>query len=300
MDLAGFSAGQFQQMQPLLNRKYDIMQTQANAQANQANSQAALNKHLLDPASDAALTAFWNNSIFGAGAFGANQGMNFGGGGMAGGGGDFIKPGIYDGTPETGLSNPQHFATGTANVQGYEAGATKVPGKGSGMVDKVPAMLAPGEAVLNAGAAEHFGRDKIAALNAIGHAKMQQQAQPGPMTGQPQAKPQEGDAGQNPHAPTNKPVATQAHPKTQPKAPQKPAERAHDKPGSKPPAKAAKPAGKAPGAPQELSRGTHMVGHGKSAPTPQLSPGVLQSLMGMMGGGGGMVPPAAGPGGGRF
>jgi len=61
----------------------------------------------------------------------------------------------------------------TLAIPGFAAGTPKVPGKGDGTVDKVPAMLAPGEAVLNAGAAEHFGRHNIAALNAVGQAKMQ-------------------------------------------------------------------------------------------------------------------------------
>ena len=51
-------------------------------------------------------------------------------------------------------------------------GRTRVPGQGSGKVDTVPAMLAPGEAVLNKGAAEHVGRGKIAKLNKIGLKKM--------------------------------------------------------------------------------------------------------------------------------
>lgn len=55
---------------------------------------------------------------------------------------------------------------------GYSSGTSKVPGKGSGKVDTVPAMLAPGEAVLNKGAAEHMGRGMIAAVNKIGLARM--------------------------------------------------------------------------------------------------------------------------------
>lgn len=55
---------------------------------------------------------------------------------------------------------------------GYAKGTSKVPGAGTGKVDTVPAMLAPGEAVLNKGAAEHFGRDNIKHLNTIGQYKM--------------------------------------------------------------------------------------------------------------------------------
>jgi hypothetical protein len=55
---------------------------------------------------------------------------------------------------------------------GLKKGITKVPGKGSGKVDKVKATLAPGEAVLNKAAAEHLGRGVITALNALGRQKM--------------------------------------------------------------------------------------------------------------------------------
>lgn len=48
----------------------------------------------------------------------------------------------------------------------FMGGTAQVPGRGSGNVDKVPAMLAPHEAVLTHGAASALGRDKIAALNA--------------------------------------------------------------------------------------------------------------------------------------
>jgi hypothetical protein len=72
---------------------------------------------------------------------------------------------------------------------GAKTGMTKVPGTGDGTVDKVPAKLAPGEAVLNKAAAEHLGRDTIALLNAIGSAKMglnvnPQTAAPEPAKGQ--------------------------------------------------------------------------------------------------------------------
>ena len=49
---------------------------------------------------------------------------------------------------------------------GFFGGTNQVPGKGSGNVDKVPAMLAPHEAVLTKNAANALGRGKIAALNA--------------------------------------------------------------------------------------------------------------------------------------
>jgi hypothetical protein len=70
-------------------------------------------------------------------------------------------------------------AGGAANVRpSYAGGKSKVPGKGSGAVDTVPAMLAPGEAVLNRGAADHMGRGAIAALNALGAHTMTMQGTP--------------------------------------------------------------------------------------------------------------------------
>jgi hypothetical protein len=51
---------------------------------------------------------------------------------------------------------------------GFATGTARVPGKGSPKKDTVPAKLAPGEAVLNAAAAEMLGRGLIAALNAQG------------------------------------------------------------------------------------------------------------------------------------
>lgn len=51
-------------------------------------------------------------------------------------------------------------------------GMVRVPGKGDPRVDNVPAKLAPGEAVLNAPAADMAGRGLIAALNKLGAQKM--------------------------------------------------------------------------------------------------------------------------------
>lgn len=60
----------------------------------------------------------------------------------------------------------------TFSEPAYSHGTSHVPGHGDGTVDTVPAMLAPGEAVLNKGAAEHMGRGMIAALNKLGLSKM--------------------------------------------------------------------------------------------------------------------------------
>lgn len=54
----------------------------------------------------------------------------------------------------------------------FDTGTSQVPGDGSPKVDSVSAKLAPGEAVLNAAAAEHLGRSTIDFLNAIGAHKM--------------------------------------------------------------------------------------------------------------------------------
>ena len=47
----------------------------------------------------------------------------------------------------------------------FAGGIAAVPGDGS--TDTVPSYLTPGEAVLTPGAAQHVGRPKIAALNAM-------------------------------------------------------------------------------------------------------------------------------------
>ena len=60
---------------------------------------------------------------------------------------------------------PRGFGMPTMPKHKYAEGATRIPGQGPG--DTVPAMLTPGEAVLNRHAADHLGRDNIAALNAM-------------------------------------------------------------------------------------------------------------------------------------
>ncbi len=69
-------------------------------------------------------------------------------------------------------------AAGGATAINAKGGTPQVPGKGAPNVDSVPATLAPQEAVLNAGAAHHLGRGTIAALNALGAAKMAQAGMP--------------------------------------------------------------------------------------------------------------------------
>ena len=79
-----------------------------------------------------------------------------------------------DPNPQPGMGTRKSL---TGTLQASE-GATKVPGKGNPGVDKVPAVLAPGEAVLNQGAANHMGRGAIAALNALGAHAMAAQGTP--------------------------------------------------------------------------------------------------------------------------
>ena len=66
-----------------------------------------------------------------------------------------------------GLPN---FNMGSEDImpQNYDQGTHTVPGEGDGSHDTVPATLAPGEAVLNRGAAELTGRMLIKHLNDLG------------------------------------------------------------------------------------------------------------------------------------
>jgi hypothetical protein len=70
--------------------------------------------------------------------------------------------------PMLGAPEPEPPLVRRGGRLGLAAGTARVPGKGSPKKDTVPAKLAPGEAVLNAAAAENLGRGLIAALNAQG------------------------------------------------------------------------------------------------------------------------------------
>jgi len=82
------------------------------------------------------------------------------------------------------LGGPQVAPPAPAQPMPFMAGTPQVPGQGSGNVDKVPAMLAPHEAVLTHGAAAALGRDKIAALNAA-HPPTPGRGAPSPQTKKP-------------------------------------------------------------------------------------------------------------------
>jgi len=177
-------------------------------------------------------------------------------------------------------STPMRAAAGTSmtNSDGtvkdplmdykYSSGTAKVPGKGSPKVDSVDAKLAPGEAVLNAAAADHLGRTTIALLNAIGEQKM--------------GLGMNGDAGtdsQDSRAKPDASVSTTANRPGYAKGTAKvPAKQAAGKPGAKAPGK---PAGK-PAAGGKGDSGAH------------ISPKLLAALMAGAGGqqpGAGMPPP---------
>lgn len=82
---------------------------------------------------------------------------------------------LSGGMSESGAATPFHLSPSDVAPKEkipYGKGTSKVPGQGSGQVDSVPAVLAPGEAVLNKAAAEEVGRSKIAAANKKGAVKM--------------------------------------------------------------------------------------------------------------------------------
>jgi len=103
--------------------------------------------------------------------------------------------GSYNYTPSTAtVASPNYMdLTDPSKLPHFSDGTAQVPGKGPGNVDTVPAMLAPHEAVLNAGAAQHVGPHLINVLNALGAHKMAMEGhapQPGPQDqGPPQAAP---------------------------------------------------------------------------------------------------------------
>lgn len=82
-----------------------------------------------------------------------------------------------------GMTNPNYmpspFGAGMSvfdrmypGARRFARGTTRVPGQGDGTVDTQPALLAPGESVLNRAAADTLGRGLIAALNSAGRQKM--------------------------------------------------------------------------------------------------------------------------------
>lgn len=142
----------------------------------------------------------------------------------------------------------------------YSTGTSKVPGMGDGTVDTQKAMLAPGEAVLNKGAAEHLGRTTIDLLNAIGEQKMG-------LGADPQAHTTQATAGGQGAAQDKGPQRAPGYAKGTSKVPAKGAAPAKGSPPKGAPGKGAAPA------------------KGKTPPA-QVSPQLLAALMQMGGGAG--------------
>lgn len=92
-----------------------------------------------------------------------------------------VQPTFRDNTPDGEL--PPDSPGGLKGMQVFKKGTARVPGKGSPKKDTVPAKLAPGEAVLNAPAAEAVGRDNIAAANRRGAMQMGMRPGKGNMPG---------------------------------------------------------------------------------------------------------------------
>lgn len=91
---------------------------------------------------------------------------------MSGVASGMIMPRMTSDQTGAGLSMGTSITDKNFSGLSFAKGTAKVPGKGTGKVDTVPAKLAPGEAVLNKAAAEAMGRGLIAALNAAGARKM--------------------------------------------------------------------------------------------------------------------------------
>lgn len=175
-----------------LSTKYDILRQAGNSEEQLRNAQAGLIRSQTEtnPGEAAAREA----QGFGAGAAGQGQGQYYSAlgaeqpqlaaseVGLRGGQTNeanataagtraqtnFLGSGI---SPELlkliqGRLGQGGLSEGTSEVDG------PAPKKGAATTDTTPAMLTPGEAVLNVGAAEHLGRETIDVLNAIGNIKM--------------------------------------------------------------------------------------------------------------------------------
>ena len=82
-----------------------------------------------------------------------------------------LSPSPMTSSPPSNPSDDEEDDLGLGGWR-FSKGTARVPGKGSGKVDTVPAKLAPGEAVLNKGANDAMPQGLVAALNAMGAAKM--------------------------------------------------------------------------------------------------------------------------------
>lgn len=256
-----------------LDRKYDILQqdansrtTAANAGATQSYAQAGLTNTQAGqlPADSAAHRALEGTQ----GAYNTALGDEA-----------KARSGLYDTQTQSAIHNLGSSGINPGSLFhlfGFSHGTSAVPGQGTGTVDTTPAMLAPGEAVLNKAAAEHLGRHTIDLLNALGQVKM------GTVGQTPQEQPQQG--------------AAPGYAKGTSDVPGK---GAHGKPHDKSPPKADKGP---PKKPQADTKGASAGAGGPPAPGgdaggggAQITPQLLQALMQMGVGGGGMAPPGAAP-----
>lgn len=256
----------------------------------------------------------------GSGGFGYSQGRSVTQMGTPGQGSiSFASPG--DDTQKRVQDAGLAFATGTSKVPG------KAPAKGN--TDTVPAMLTPGEAVLNVGAAEHMGRDNIHALNQVGLAKMgkapgkgmapakgkkpgfadgtasvgsedwkrsdRMQTPPSqPTGGNPSSFENAGNAWNNRADLIMKSPVHYSTPAELDANTGKPQRYAKGTSHVQPSAFYTKK-GDAPLKPQTLAKGTHAVAPGKSAPTKAPPKGLAQALAAMASMGGGGAPQQAAP-----
>lgn len=175
-----------------LSTKYDILRQAGNSEEQLRNAQAGLIRSQTEtnPGEAAAREA----QGFGAGAAGQGQGQYYSALGVEQPQLAASEVGLRGG--QTNEANATAAGTraqtnflgsgispellkliqGRLGQGGLSEGTSKVDGpapkKGAATTDTTPAMLTPGEAVLNVGAAEHLGRETIDVLNAIGNIKM--------------------------------------------------------------------------------------------------------------------------------
>jgi hypothetical protein len=210
-----------------------------------------------------------------------------------------------------------HAMGGMSQVPGQATPAAQV---GTQASDKVPAMLAPDEAVLNKHGADIIGRDKIAAANAIGNHMAQQErqnaptAQNAPQGRPPAGKPAPGKGMIQPKGKAAPGGPTRHFAEGSPNVGGLP-NRGYFSEGTlagpnyadwREASAGSRSAGVAEAKvlldrgyaakPQNFASGTHQVAHGKSAKTPtKIDPAAAMALLQMAKGGGGM--PAPQPGG---
>lgn len=150
-----------------LQQKYDILRQNAESDATKANAYAM---GLRDPMSKGLVATQNPDAIALAGLTGAGAPVM----GATPGAGTSTTASTPPASTDDMLGKKTkeiQQALGLSDITRARKGKTKIvdkDGNGSPTEDTVPAMLAEGEAVLNAGAAELMGRDKIRELNKSG------------------------------------------------------------------------------------------------------------------------------------